>query len=141
MRGILIKIRTCAISRWSTDWTGFLVISTSIKVLLSLWCTKNWEKYSLVNLRRSISPNSTMFTKAALRALYSRKMISPIMHLICPPPPTQVSTTSVSFLLGITAVPRKIENNAYSKFWGANKVHHGRCVSGVFTDSSLANHT
>ena len=27
-----------------------------------------------------------------------------------------------SFLLGITAVPREIENNAYAKFWGANKV-------------------
>ena len=27
-----------------------------------------------------------------------------------------------SFLLGITAVPREIENNAYTKFWGANKV-------------------
>ena len=27
-----------------------------------------------------------------------------------------------SFFLGITAVPREIENNAYAKFWGANKV-------------------
>ena len=46
---------------------------------------------------------------------------SPRMHLIC-----------FSFLLrGITAVPREIENNAYAKFWGANKVHYGRCVSGV----------
>ena len=46
---------------------------------------------------------------------------SPIMHLIC-----------FSFLLrGITAVPREIENNAYAKFWGANKVHYGRCASGV----------
>ena len=39
---------------------------------------------------------------------------SPIMHLFC-----------FSFLLGgITAVPREIENNAYAKFWGANKVHY-----------------
>ena len=36
------------------------------------------------------------------------------MQLIC---------ITFSFLLGITAVPRKIENNAYAKFWGANKVH------------------
>ena len=36
-----------------------------------------------------------------------------------------------SFLLGITAVPREIENNAYRKFWGANKVHYGKCGSGV----------
>ena len=36
-----------------------------------------------------------------------------------------------SFLLGITAVQREIENNAYAKFWGANKVHYGKCESGV----------
>ena len=34
------------------------------------------------------------------------------------------------FSLGITAVPREIENNAYAKFWGASKVHFGRCASG-----------
>ena len=33
-----------------------------------------------------------------------------------------------SFLLGIT---REIENNAYIKAWGANKVHYGRSASGV----------
>ena len=36
-----------------------------------------------------------------------------------------------SFLLGFTAVPREIENNAYAKFWRANKVHYGKCGSGV----------
>ena len=36
-----------------------------------------------------------------------------------------------SFLLGITAVPREIENNPYAKFWVANKVHYGKCGSGV----------
>ena len=36
-----------------------------------------------------------------------------------------------SFLLGITAAPREIENNACAEFWGANKVHCGRCPSGV----------
>ena len=36
---------------------------------------------------------------------------SKILHKLC-----------FSFLLGITAVPREIENNAYAKFWGANKV-------------------
>ena len=30
-----------------------------------------------------------------------------------------------SFLLGITAVPREIENNAYANFWG-----HIRCIMG-----------
>ena len=46
---------------------------------------------------------------------------SPIMHFICPPPQI-LHNLCFSFLLGITAVPREIENNAYTKFWGANKV-------------------
>ena len=33
-----------------------------------------------------------------------------------------------SSLLGITAAPREIENNAYAEFWGANKVHYGNMV-------------
>ena len=45
-----------------------------------------------------------------------------IMHLICPP--KFFLTFVFSFLLGITAVPREIENKAYAKFWGANKVHY-----------------
>ena len=40
----------------------------------------------------------------------------PIMHLICPPPPHQIlHSLCFSFLLGVTAVPREIENNAYAK--------------------------
>ena len=38
--------------------------------------------------------------------------------------------------LGITAVPREIENKAYAEFGaeggGANKLHYGRCASNVF---------
>ena len=41
------------------------------------------------------------------------------MHLICP---QILHNLCFSFLLGITAVPREIENNAYAKSWGANKV-------------------
>ena len=54
------------------------------------------------------------------------------MHLICPSP--QISHNFFfSFLLGqITAVPREIENSAYAKFGGSNKVHHGKCGSGVW---------
>ena len=45
----------------------------------------------------------------------------PIMHLICPPPPPPpphqiLRSLCFSFLLGVTAVPREIENNAYAKF-------------------------
>ena len=36
-------------------------------------------------------------------------------------PPRILHNLCFSFLLGTTAVPREIENNAYAKFWGANK--------------------
>ena len=62
-----------------------------------------------------------------IRHLYishSAAYLSPqILHSLC-----------FSFLLGITAVLRKIENNAYAKLLGANKVHYGRCVSGVLRE-------
>ena len=38
----------------------------------------------------------------------------------------------MSFLLGITAVPEEIENNAVAKFLGGKKVHYGKCASAVF---------
>ena len=52
---------------------------------------------------------------------------SPIMHLFAP---QILQDLCFSLPLGITAVPREIENNAYTKVWGANKVHYGRCASG-----------
>ena len=54
-----------------------------------------------------------------------------------PPPPPILHNLCFSFLLGDTAVPREIENNAYVKFWVANKVHYGRCASDVSTQKSL----
>ena len=45
-----------------------------------------------------------------------------------PPPPQILHNLCFLFLL---AVPREIENNAYAKFWGANKVHYGKCGSDV----------
>ena len=62
---------------------------------------------------------------------------STIMHLICPPPPQILHNLCFSFLLGITAVPREIENNAYVKFWGTNKMPYGRCASGALTKTML----
>ena len=47
-------------------------------------------------------------------------LLPKILHNLC-----------FSFLLGITAVPRETENNAYAKFWRANKVHYGKCGSGL----------
>ena len=35
-------------------------------------------------------------------------------------------------LQGITVVPREIENNAYAKFWGVNKVNYGLCENGEY---------
>ena len=52
------------------------------------------------------------------------------MHLISPH--LQIlNNLCFSFLLGITAVPRETESNAYAKFWEANKVHYGRYAKGV----------
>ena len=46
-----------------------------------------------------------------------------------PPPPAQIlHNLCFSFLL---VVPREIENNPYAKYWGANKVHYGKCGSDV----------
>jgi len=44
---------------------------------------------------------------------------SPIIHLVCPP---KFCITFFPFLLGVTVIPRETEDNAYAKFWGANKV-------------------
>ena len=53
----------------------------------------------------------------------------PIMHFICllpsPPPKNMFHNLCFSFLLGITAVPREIENNAYAKF-----EEQMRCIMG-----------
>ena len=48
-------------------------------------------------------------------------------YLPPPPSPQILHNLCFSFLLGITAVPREIGNNVYAKFWGANKVHYGKC--------------
>lgn len=44
----------------------------------------------------------------------------PLMHPICPPNFGQLNLC-VSFLLGITAVPREIESNTYGKISGGQK--------------------
>ena len=62
----------------------------------------------------------------------------PIVHLISP---KSLHDLCLSFILSISAVPRKIENNAYAIFFflvgggggagAANGGHYGKCVSGV----------
>ena len=54
------------------------------------------------------------------------------MYLIPPPPPAApqiLYNLCFPFLLGITAVPIDIENNACAKFWRKNKVHDGLRLS------------
>ena len=60
---------------------------------------------------------------------------SSMMHLICPP--KFCITFVLHFFWVLPAVPREIENNAYEKFWDANKMHYWRCASGVSTNFAL----
>ena len=48
-------------------------------------------------------------------------------------PPKILHKYCFKFLLRRQYVPREIENNAYAKCWGANKVYYGRCESGECT--------
>ena len=52
------------------------------------------------------------------------------MHIICPSPPRPQSLHNLcsSFLLDIIAVPREIENNAYTKFGGRGGGGQIRCI-------------
>ena len=61
------------------------------------------------------------------------------MQLIYPPPPRQIlHNHCFQFLLGITVVPREIQDNGSANFfffWGEgggklNKVHYGLCENG-----------
>ena len=57
-----------------------------------------------------------MFRSLCIRNLH-------ISHYAPYLPPKILHSLCFSFLLGIKAVPRGIENNAHAKFWGANEVH------------------
>ena len=41
-------------------------------------------------------------------------------------------------LLGITVVPREIEDNGYAKFWVVNKLHYGLCENGELQKTTKA---
>ena len=89
-------------------------------------------------LENSIKSN---FVYVLFTAIYAT-CTCPIMHR----PPKFCVTFFFSFPLGITAVQREIENNAYAIFFwggrgvgggrGGNKVHYGWCASGVGTFST-----
>ena len=68
-------------------------------------------------------PEKGFFEISHLHISHSASYLPPkILHNFC-----------FLFLLGITAVPREIKNNAYAKFWGADKVHYEKCASGVLS--------
>ena len=52
------------------------------------------------------------------------------------PPPSKKKWRNhcFQFLLGITAIPREIQDNGYVKFWGVNKVHYGLCEYGELNE-------
>ena len=60
-----------------------------------------------------------------------------IRHLHISPkytlPPNLLHNLGFWFPLGISVVPKEIEENACAKFWGANKVYYGRCANGELT--------
>ena len=49
------------------------------------------------------------------------------MHLVYRPPKFCI-TGYFEFLLGITVVPREIQDNGYAKFRRVNKVYYGLCA-------------
>ena len=63
---------------------------------------------------------------------------SPIMHLIYPrpyPPPPSQFCISIVFHFSWVLQPSQEKlktSHGYAKFWEANKVHYGRCASGIY---------
>ena len=47
-------------------------------------------------------------------------------------PPKILHTHCFQFFLGRLQYPGAMKNKGYAKFWGAKKVHYGRCTSGVY---------
>ena len=56
--------------------------------------------------------------------IYIRYLHTPMIHLVCP------TKFCLTFAFHFSWALREICNNAYAKFWGANKVYSGRSASG-----------
>ena len=87
------------------------------------------------SVRPDYSPLSEISSKLNIRLCVFTRIVAYIclirhLHISHNPP---CLPPSLLFLLGITVVPREIEDNAYAQFWGANKVHWG--------DLQMANHS
>ena len=92
--------------------------------------------------RRNSSLTASLLTlkpRSHARFLLYATSTSLIMHLICPPPQI-LHNLCFSFLLGITAVLREIEKQCLCKISGGNKVHYGKCGSGVYRTRAFTGH-
>ena len=67
-------------------------------------------------------------------AIAKRLLLYNLRHL--PPPPQILHNLCFSFLLGITAVPRETENNAYATFFFGGGGGQIRCIMGNVQVSS-----
>ena len=45
--------------------------------------------------------------------------------------PQNFAQALFSISLGTAVIPRRNEKKCYAKFWEANKMHYGRCASGI----------
>ena len=118
--------------------------------ILSTWKFKrSLKRWNSKREPRKFAGSHARFGRRGWRSLFWKYATStfPIRHLICPTRPAPPRPASsplqnkmhnpcLSFPLGITVVPREIENNSYAFFFfggggGANKVSYGKCGSGV----------
>ena len=112
----------------------------------------NWGKQQQFNWKQEKSICSLFNTSLNLMYSYLHKnfngaqlSLAPLRHFhishnvpYLPSPSQILHNLCFSFLLGNTAVPRGIEDNACAKFGcvgegGSNKVHYGKCESGVYS--------
>ena len=98
-------------------WMTFSSICIILRIILCLIQYLLIEYWSLSFIDLVVKDKGKITTKHHLHISHNAPYLPPkILHSRC-----------FSFLLGITAFLREIENNACAEFWGANKVHYGRC--------------
>ena len=106
-------------------------------IILYFWCFFDMALFSARYIYDFHITHNTQVLFAKIVHKHSPVCTSPITHRVFLLPQI-LRNLCFSFLLGIIAVPREIENNANAKFYGGNKVHFGRCTSGELSSISLA---
>ena len=106
-------------NKWFLELIAFILISKSSQ-LITPWDTK-WP------LELSGSKNLDRERLEQIQPLSYLLFI----HYFCIDhnapclPPRILHTHCFQFLVGITVVPREIQDNCYTNFWGVNTVHYG----------------